>query len=70
MGRGKLFQCEITVSSGVKEKLTRKHDSESGTSRRLWKDSGYRIKPGMTAKVECLNDGQDKEIIGNPWFER
>jgi uncharacterized DUF497 family protein len=28
MGRGKLFQCEITVSSGVKEKLTRKHDLE------------------------------------------
>lgn len=28
MGRGKLFQCEITVSSGVKEKLSRKHDLE------------------------------------------
>ena len=28
MGRGKLFQCEITVSSGVKEKLARKHDLE------------------------------------------
>ncbi|MEW6185158.1 MAG: hypothetical protein AB1585_05390 [Thermodesulfobacteriota bacterium] len=28
MGRGKLFQCEITVSSGVKEKLSQKHDIE------------------------------------------
>jgi len=28
MGRGKLFQREITVSSGVKEKLARKHDLE------------------------------------------
>src|SRR4030042_1263446 len=26
MGRGKPFQCEITVSSGVEEKLDRKHD--------------------------------------------
>jgi uncharacterized DUF497 family protein len=29
MGRGKPFQCEITVSSGVKEKLFRKHDIET-----------------------------------------
>jgi len=28
MGRGKLFQCEITESPGVIEKLTRKHDLE------------------------------------------
>jgi uncharacterized DUF497 family protein len=28
MGRGKPFQCEITVSSGVKEKLVSKHDLE------------------------------------------
>jgi hypothetical protein len=28
MGRGKPFQCEITVSSGVEEKLARKHDIE------------------------------------------
>ena len=28
MSRGKLFQCEITVSSGVKEKLSIKHDLE------------------------------------------
>jgi len=28
MSRGKLFQCEITVSPGVKEKLTGKHDLE------------------------------------------
>jgi uncharacterized DUF497 family protein len=28
MGRGKPFQCEITVSSGVKEKLARKHGLE------------------------------------------
>jgi uncharacterized DUF497 family protein len=26
MNRGKPFQCEVTVSSGVKEKLSRKHD--------------------------------------------
>jgi hypothetical protein len=25
MGRGKVFQCQITVSSGVREKLLRKH---------------------------------------------
>ena len=25
MGRGKVFQCEVTVSSGVKEKLQTKH---------------------------------------------
>ena len=28
MGRGKAFQCEITVSSGVKEKLLQKHNIE------------------------------------------
>ncbi len=28
MGRGKVFQCEVTVSSGVKEKLQRKHHIE------------------------------------------
>jgi uncharacterized DUF497 family protein len=28
MDRGKAFQCEITVSSGVKEKLFRKHNIE------------------------------------------
>jgi uncharacterized DUF497 family protein len=28
MGRGKPFQCEVTVSSGVEEKLARKHDIE------------------------------------------
>jgi uncharacterized DUF497 family protein len=28
MGRGKPFQCEITVSSGVEEKLLRKHNIE------------------------------------------
>ena len=28
MGRGKAFQCEITVSSGVREKLLRKHHVE------------------------------------------
>jgi hypothetical protein len=28
MGRGKAFQCEITVSSGVREKLVRKHRIE------------------------------------------
>jgi uncharacterized DUF497 family protein len=28
MGRGKPFQCEVTVSSGVREKLFRKHDLE------------------------------------------
>ncbi len=28
MGRGKPFQCEITVSTGVKEKLFKKHNIE------------------------------------------
>ena len=28
MGRGKVFQCQITVSSGVREKLLRKHQIE------------------------------------------
>ncbi len=28
MGRGKVFQCEVTVSSGVKEKLQAKHRIE------------------------------------------
>jgi len=28
MGRGKPFQCEVTISSGVEEKLARKHDIE------------------------------------------
>jgi len=28
MGRGKVFQCEITISSGVKEKLFKKHNIE------------------------------------------
>ena len=28
MGRGKVFQCEITVSSAVKEKLFKKHNIE------------------------------------------
>ena len=28
MGRGKVFQCELTVSSGVEEKLSGKHNIE------------------------------------------
>ena len=28
MGRGKVFQCEVTISSGVKEKLFKKHNIE------------------------------------------
>ena len=28
MGRGKVFECEVTVSSGVKEKLQVKHNIE------------------------------------------
>jgi len=28
MGRGKVFECEVTVSSGVKEKLQTKHRIE------------------------------------------
>ena len=28
MGRGKPFQCEITVSSGVEKKISRKHNIE------------------------------------------
>jgi len=28
MGRGKVFQCEVTISSGVKEKLLKKHNIE------------------------------------------
>ena len=28
MGRGKVFQCEATVSSGVREKLLKKHNIE------------------------------------------
>jgi len=28
MGRGKIFQCEVTASSGVKEKLQEKHRIE------------------------------------------
>ena len=28
MGRGKTFQCEITVSSGVREKLSKEHNIE------------------------------------------
>jgi hypothetical protein len=28
MGRGKVFQCELTVSSGVEEKLLSKHNIE------------------------------------------
>ena len=28
MGRGKVFQCEITVSLGVKDKLLKKHNIE------------------------------------------
>ena len=28
MGRGKIFQCEITASSGLKEKLQKKHHIE------------------------------------------
>ena len=28
MGRGKVFECEVTVSSGVKEKLQTKHHIE------------------------------------------
>ena len=29
MGRGKAFQCEITISLGVKEKLLKKHNIEA-----------------------------------------
>ncbi len=28
MGRGKVFECEVTVSSGVREKLQKKHHIE------------------------------------------
>lgn len=28
MGRGKVFQCEVTISSAVKEKLLKKHNIE------------------------------------------
>ena len=28
MGRGKVFECEVTVSSGVKKKLETKHHIE------------------------------------------
>ncbi len=28
MGKGKVFECEITVSSGVKQKLFKKHNIE------------------------------------------
>ena len=28
MGRGKVFQCEVTISSGVREKLFKKHNIE------------------------------------------
>ena len=28
MGSGKVFECEVTVSSGVKEKLLKKHNVE------------------------------------------
>ena len=28
MGRGKVFQCEVTISSGIKEKLLKKHNIE------------------------------------------
>jgi len=28
MGRGKVFQCEVTISSGVREKLLKKHNME------------------------------------------
>ncbi len=29
MGRGKVFQCEITISVGVKDKLLKKHNVEA-----------------------------------------
>ncbi len=29
MGRGKVFQCEVTISSGVREKLFKKHNIET-----------------------------------------
>ena len=28
MGRGKVFQCEVTISSGAREKLFKKHNIE------------------------------------------
>ncbi len=28
MGRGKVFQCEVTISSGVRKKLLKKHNIE------------------------------------------
>jgi uncharacterized DUF497 family protein len=28
MGQGKVFQCEVTISSGVREKLFKKHNIE------------------------------------------
>ena len=28
MGRGKVFQCEVTISSGVREKILKKHNIE------------------------------------------
>jgi len=41
MGRGKVFECEITVSSGVKEKLIRKHNIEIWEIEEVIYDDSY-----------------------------
>lgn len=41
MGRGKVFECEITVSSGVKEKLLRKHNIEIWEVEEVIYDDSY-----------------------------
>lgn len=41
MGRGKPFQCEITASTGVKEKLFKKHNLEFWKIEEVIYDDAY-----------------------------
>ena len=41
MGRGKVFECEITVSTGVKAKLLRKHNIEIWEIEEVVYDDSY-----------------------------
>lgn len=41
MGRGKAFQCEITVSSGVRDKLLKKHKIEIWEIEEVIYDDSY-----------------------------
>ncbi len=62
MGRDMPFQCEVTVSSGVKEKLSRKRDIDIWEIEEVIYDdpNAFSIRPGM---LFCLQTDLIRKIF-------